>query len=155
MEQVRRKVFMFGKVDYLGNGKKSCPVEVDLELRETDKGPELSICGIIWNHKMTDCYSCGQNIDTIGKYIKHNRVFDRLSRLWKLYHLNGLHSGTEAQEAARDEYIKTHTVYSYDDFCNFLESKNLLVDNGYRYGSGWLYRAIPEADLKEINELLK
>ena len=85
-----KRTFNFGKIDYLNHGRKDCAVTVDLELRETEKGQELSICGEIWNARHTDIYCGGQNLDTIARYVK-SPVFKELFRFWELYHLNGMH----------------------------------------------------------------
>lgn len=38
--------------------------------------------------------------------------------------------------------------------CKFLEEEGLLIDNGYKFGTGWLYQGIPAEDLAKIDELL-
>lgn len=150
-----RKIIELGKIDYLGNGRKSCAVEIAIELRDTDKGPELSICGDIWNHKHTDIYCGGQCLDTIAKYID-TPEFREIHRLWRNYHLNGMHAGTVEQEEAIDKYLaETNKRYDYKEVCNYLESIGLLTDGEYRYGTGWLYRSIPEKDLNKIRDLIK
>lgn len=86
-----KRTFSFGKIDYLGHGRKDCAVEVTMEYREDDDGKkELSICGDIWSTCHTDIYCGGQCLDTIAEYV-HSPLFKRLYRLWKLYHLNGMH----------------------------------------------------------------
>ena len=63
--------------------------------------------------------------------------------------------GTVKQEQALNDARKDGVrLSSYDDSCKYLESIGLLDDNGYKYGSAWLYMAIPEDDLKEIVSLL-
>lgn len=87
-----KRTFSFGKVDYLGHGCKNCAVEVEMEYRDKGDGKkELSICGDIWNSRHTDIYCGGQCLDTIAEYI-HSPLFKKLYRLWKLYHLNGMHA---------------------------------------------------------------
>lgn len=152
-----KKKFSFGKVDLLGIGRKTCPVVVEVELRETDKGPELSIRGNILNHISTDCYVAGQCLDTIADFVK-NPLFKELYRFWQLYHLNGLHAGTVDQEHAIEEWKKLGNKYDYTAVCEYLKSIGLyeVMHEGklYRYGSGWLYRPIPENDLNRIKEIL-
>jgi len=153
MNILMSKKFNLGKIDYLGNGRKTCPVEIEVELRGSEEKPELSICGTVWNHKRTDCYLAGQCIDDLTEYFKGNKLYNKLARLWRLYHLNSMHSGTEAQDKLVNEYLKDHD-YDYKEICKYLMLRGLYEDNGYTYGSAWLYRPIPEADLKEIKELL-
>ena len=160
-----KKTFDFGKVAYTGN-RRTCAAEVELELEEGDRGLELSICGVIWNHIHTDCYTCGQNLDTMKKYLAGNEMFARLYRLWKLYHLNGMNAGTARQKAA----LEKAGITGYDAACDYLKSIGLYVDkladnerlsveteranrNHYEYGYGWILRDIPAADLDEIYNL--
>lgn len=81
------KIIKLGKIDYLGIGRKTCPVEVSFEIRDWNGYDELAICGDIYNHLHTDCYSCGQNLNTIAKYIK-SKKFNEILRLWNAYHLH-------------------------------------------------------------------
>lgn len=154
------KKFKFNKIAYYGKRKVNTP-EVEMELTDTDKGPELSICGLIWNASHTDCVCCGQCLDEMNRFesLKHNALFAKLYRLWKLYHLNGLHAGSEKQEDALLKWEDSFTPNDsrsndYVSRCDYLKSIGLYVDDGYTYGSKWLYREIPEDDLKLIKELL-
>lgn len=105
-----KKTISFGKVDYLNHGRRDCEVTVDIELRTRDDGrPELSICGNIWNARHSDIYTGGQNLDTIAEYIK-TTLFREIYRLWRLYHLNGMHPECEHQRElgwrqAAGEYV--------------------------------------------------
>ena len=51
-------------------------------------------------------------------------------------------------------HTKNHT-YNYDEVCNYLVNKKLLIHNGYSYGSSRLKEEIPKNDLKIIMDLLK
>jgi len=62
-----RKIVGFGKVDFNHSGRKNCAVTVEVEIKDGEKGPGLSICGNVWNPRRTDCYSCRQNIDPDGQ----------------------------------------------------------------------------------------
>lgn len=149
----------FGKIDYLGTGKKTCPVTVEIELKQTDKGEEFTASGNIWNHIKTDCYSCGQNLDTIAEYIK-TPLFKKVYRLWKQYHLNGMHAGTIEQDQAIEAWrTNTGKRYNYAEVCEMLKAAGLYeveVDGKpYKYGFAWLFRAIPESDIAEIKEIME
>ena len=168
---IAKQTFNFGKIAFIGN-RRTCAAEVTMEYRKTETGTELSICGSIWNHLHTDIYSGGQNLDTMKKYLAANKTFMRLYRLWKGWHLNGLHSGTAKQEAAVDEWLKqTGGNYDYTAACEHLKSIGLYVDtladnetlscetetanrNHYEYGHGWIHVAIPAEVEAEIYELL-
>ena len=161
-----KKVFKFGKIDYNGSGRKNCTVEVEIRLEEEhnsfyDKDYlEFTACGDIWNPRHTDSYSCGQNLDTIKEHIPDNLLFDVIYRMWKKYHLNGLHAGTKEQEQAVNEYFKRENKrYDYTEACDYLKSINLYevteADKSYKYGHGWLCQDIPEEDLEIIKGLFK
>ena len=119
----------------------------EIKLRGTEEKPILSICG-----SMRGC--SGQCLDTIAKY-NSDPLFRTLYRLWKRYHLNDMHVGTETQEKAIERWQKEGHRYDYGEVCEYLKSIGLYEDNGYRYGSGWLYRPIPEEDLEIIKSIIK
>ena len=150
-----RKTIDFGKIAY--NGKRKInSVDLEVELRETDKGPEFSVCGSVWNSKHTDIVAGGQCLDELSKFLSENKLFQKIYKLWKLYHLNGMHAGTPAQEKYLAEHRTWHNDYEKD--CECLKAAGLLtVQDGagqYTYGHAWLYWPIPENDLSEIKQLL-
>lgn len=173
-----RRTIEFGKIAYYGSRKINA-VSVDIELRRlggvpvftidpetkervytgetTEYYEELSICGSIWNAKKTDIVCGGQCLDEIAKYVKAP-LFKEIYRLWKLYHLNGMHAGTEEQDAAIDEWKAQGNEYDYKKVCDYLKEIGLyeVEYNGkpHRYGTGWLHREIPEDDLKRIKEII-
>lgn len=144
-----KKVVNFGKIAYNSN-KKVNEVTIEIELRGEER-PVLSIYGEVWNATHTDLATFGQCLDELQKYFKNNWKFMEIYRLWKLYHLNDLHAGTIAQE----ELLKKYGIYNYEEACDLLKKHNLYEDNGYRYGSGWLYREIPCEDLARIKEIIE
>ena len=164
-ETIIKKTFDFGKVAYTGN-RRTCAAEVELELRDTGHGLELSICGSIWNHIHTDIYSGGQNLDTMNRFLSGNETFRRLYKLWKGYHLNGMNAGTARQTAA----LEKAGIKEYVAACDYLKSIGLYVDsladnerlsveteranrNHYEYGYGWIMRDLPAAVIEEIYNL--
>ena len=147
-----KKEISFGKIAFYGNRKINL-VTVIVELNEKKGKKTFSACGYIWNKSQTDCITCGQCLDTIHEYLKGNELFEKIYRLWKLYHLNDMHAGTKAQEECLKHYFDEHRETDYSAQCNYLEKHNLLVDNGYEYGTAWLIWEIPEEDLKEIESL--
>lgn len=150
-----RKTFEFGKVDYLNHNRKDCAVEVEVELREKDDKIVFSACGRVWNARHTDIYCGGQCLDEIKELIPDNETFNKIHRLWKLYHLNDMHAGTPAQEKALKERQREQDGWDYTGDCEYLKSIGLYEDNGYKYGHGRLYEPIPEEDLNLIKELLE
>jgi hypothetical protein len=154
-----KKTFTFPKVAYTSSRRVNLPaIEVELRYKDNDiNRPVLSICGELWDARHTDIVMGGQCLDEMSKLgdLRFSTLFKKLRRLWKLYHLNDMHAGTVKQENALDDAKKSGIkICSYDDSCKYLESIGLLVDDGYKYGSSWLYREIPEEDLKEIISLL-
>lgn len=182
-----KATFTFGKINYNGTGKRY-PAEVTLELRtrggedtftyqngkrvytghKTPEYVELAICGMIWNTKKTDCVSCGQNLDTMYKYLKHNSLFMDLYRMWKQYHLNGAHAGTPEQEKIVNEHFaSTGKRYDYTEACEVLKAANMyeVVYSGltvgrryenevYRYGSAWIINELPGEVLTHAEYLI-
>ena len=61
---------------------------------------------------------------------------------------------TEKQEEALKAAGLESWANNYSKCCDYLESINLLVDNGYKFGTGWLKRDIPVEDVAEIEKLL-
>ena len=180
-----KKVFYFGKVDYMGNGRKNCAVDVTVEMRECggeevfthdgkstmeycNKYIEFSACGNIWNHLHTDIYCGGQCLDEIAKYVKAP-VFYQIYDFWKKYHLNGMHAGTPEQEKAVKEWEAAGNKYNYSAACEVLKACGLYEvplncrligtrnadGKPYKYGHGWVIKDIPNNDLQKIIDLCK
>lgn len=145
-----KKVISFGKVAYYNNRKEN-EVTIELNLKEREKGIVFSCCGNVWNRIHTDIIAGGQCLDSLVPFFKHNKLFMEIHKFWKQYHLNDMHAGTEKQEKLLEQY---DTRISYNEKCKILENNNLLYDNGYKYGSAWLFREIPEKDLNRIKEII-
>ena len=183
-----KKKIEFGKVAYLGS-KRDNPVDVTIELRErggeevftidpitkerkytgeiTPKYWEFTASGHIWNRLHTDCYTAGQCLDTIAKYV-HSARFKEIYELWKRYHLNGAHAGTPEQEAKITEWIAAGNRYDYTAVCEMLKECGLYEVNytgksvgrmynnePYKYGHGRIIEDIPEEVRARIVELIE
>ena len=159
-----RKIFL-GYTDYEFPGKKVNSVWAEITLKD-DK--YFSASAHIRDSNRGDYLIGGQCLDTINDNcpdIKANPIWQKIYRLWKLYHLNDMHAGTVEQEEALDKWCalsednSIQSVKGYDKACEYLKSIGLyeVEYNGkpYRYGSGWLKRDIPEEDLNQIKELLE
>jgi len=139
----RTKTFYFGNVAYDGHVPARNQARVVLELRDTEKGPEVSICGEIWEpvgKRNRDLLSCGQNLDTMAEYLTGSPTFDTLYALWKRWHLNGMRSACEHQRA-RGETWTSHPSAE-------------CPDCGYKLGHAWLYEPIPADVMETLNRLL-
>lgn len=117
------------------------------------KKPVFSVSAMVWKGKKEDC--AGQCLDYVNEILEQNGDLTKeratIYYLRKKHHLNDLHAGTEKQE----EYLKQARGFltDYSDQCDALDKAGLLVDNGYKYWSWWLYRPIPDEDLREIKKL--
>ena len=139
-----------GKIDYYGNGRKSNAVDIEMELKDG----RFSASGNIWNSRHTDIVSGGQNIDEIAEHFKGNKDVQEIHSLWKQYHLNDMHAGTQKQEEALMKKFGNRNASDYDKHVEYLKSQGLYEDNGYRYGSGWLKWDIPKQDEQRIQSLI-
>jgi len=141
-----KKTISFGKIAYDGT-RKINEVTIELQLKETPKGYVFTACGNVWNSRHTDIICGGQCLDKLGLYIK-TPLFKSILKFWRLYHLNDMNAGTVKQSEALRNF---HGEYSAQ--CTYLEEQGLLIDNGYKYGSAWLFREIPHDDLEAIKAL--
>lgn len=148
----------FGKIDYNGCGRRINEVVIEMRLDQIGDQSEFLASGIIWNAKKTDTLCYGQCLDEMAKYVS-DPLFQEIYRFWQEYHLNGMHPGTEEQDAAIKEWKAQGNAYDYTAAVEYLKSIGLyeVEYNGkpYRYGTSWLYREIPEADLNRIKEILE
>lgn len=105
-----KKVFDFGKYA-IDSARKVNAVTVEINLRETDKGPEFTASATVWNSKNTNCIMGGQCLDSLVPYLKSNTTFMEIYRLWGLYHLNGAHAWCtcEHEENPKDK-IKVYSM---------------------------------------------
>lgn len=183
-----KKIFNFGEIDFTGNGKADNLVTIEAELKTrggkqtykvdpktkerthtgniTPSYVEFTASGSVWNARQTDCLTCGQCLDTIAEYIA-DPVFAEIYKLWKQYHLNGMHAGTPEQEAAVNEWKAAGNKYDYMAACEYLKSINMYEVNctvlsggrrynnePYRYGSAWLIQELPGDVLIRLEHLL-
>lgn len=162
-----------GMVDYSGRGRNLNRVAVTVELRhkvntvapylDVDLNPcreyvELSMTGEIWNAAGTDCASCGQNLEEIGKLFPDKRAVQRLVEIWGRWHLNGMKAGTRLQEAYLRDNPVTDRLDHYTKACAALEKANLLHVTGpdgrnYKYGAAWLVERLPDEIAAEVRAL--
>lgn len=156
MEGKKKTRLNFGKVDFYGTGRRVNLVTIDIELRDTKSGAELAITGAIWNARQTDWVAGGQCRETLNCLLHGNPLFDEIYKIWGRYHLNTMHAGTEAQEYYLTGYLAaTGEKWEYDRIVEILKAADLYIDNGYKYGSAWLYRPLPENVLTRINEIIE
>jgi hypothetical protein len=89
-------------------------VFVEVEVKETPKGPELSICGSAWLPDGRDCYTAGQCLDHLAAEVAtwapgwSAERFARVVGVWERWHLNGMRAGCEHQRAAGWRFCSGH-----------------------------------------------
>jgi len=115
------------------------------ELKQSKEGPCFTASGEIGRDVG------GQCLDEIKEKHPTNLLLSQIFKVWKRYHLNDMKAGTPDQESAINEWEKDHR-YEYGEACDHLESIDLINDDGYRYGSKWLYSPIPQLILDKINQ---
>lgn len=156
-----------GKIAYEGRSRKNNAVQIEVSLKTKEKGVNwntlkkendvtvFSMSGGIWNPSKSDMISAGQNLDEIAKYFKSNRKVKELIGYWEEYHLNDMNAGTKKQTEAIEKWMKQGNRYDYSKALEYLESIDLDVDKGYKYGSQWLYKPIPKKAVDRIIKLCK
>lgn len=165
-----RKTFDFGKIDYYNRGRKINLLEVEVELINRHGFPEFVASVGIWNGNHTHIVACGQMFDEIKRVPINNALFQEIKRLWKTYHLNGMHAGTKLQELALTnanikgdasnyekavEYLKRIGLYEVELTPTEAKYNPTYAGRPYKYGHGWLYRPIPANDVAKIKTILK
>ena len=160
------ETLQLGKVDGYGNGRKTCRVELEIQLREREsvaphltidlepigQYTELAICGNVWNHIETDLVQFGQMYDAMLDYFPHSPLVAEIVKVWKRWHLNGLKAGTRTQAKAIDAYKRNNPLWRYDygEACEILKGLNLYEDQGYKYGHAWLVEPLPEEIIQQV-----
>lgn len=107
-----------------------------------------------WLKEERRCCS-DQCLEKNYNYFNDNETMATIYNMWKKHHLNDMHPGTEAQEEALEKAGYTSWANKYYECCEYLKSINLYEDNGYKFGTGWLKREIPQEDLEIIKGLFK
>lgn len=157
MNTIMKAKISFGKVDGYRNGRKSCELCLNMELRlnHADK-IVLSVTADLWNTKHTDIIRGGQCVDDLWR-LHHSEMADRflykeIMQLWEKYHLNDAKEGTPKQRQALKEvgYFNNN----YNKCVEYLKEINLYDDNGFLYGHGWYYDEIPQVDLERIKSII-
>ena len=160
-----KKTISFGKIDYYGNGRKSCEVTLDLGLKtrvcrdwvnnEESEMDIFSVSGRVWNNRHTDIICGGQCLDKLREYVK-NPLFEEIYNLWEKYHLNNLKPGSKAQCEIVEKWRKENNItgWAYNEECTLLESKGLLYDNTGSYGGSWWCEPIPEETVNRIKQII-
>lgn len=140
----------------IDNGEKlRCKAMVDIKITKSDKGEKLSICGDIRvkdSKNKTLEHSSGQCVSTLRELFKNNKKAQRVADVWDRYANNELQAGTPKQMAILRTAKKEGKAIDYDNALEILKVAGLDTDNGYIYGSKWLFEEIPQEILDEIKQ---
>lgn len=142
---------------------RNCEAALTWELREDSAHGgklEFSAQGEVWNHLKTDIVRGGQCVGELAALFPRDTIAQRIAHTWSHYHLNGMNAGTPEQSACiatlpddvRRDYTKTCEALSAAGLLDVPVTDELRASalggvpesaTTYRYGTLWLYRAIP------------
>lgn len=126
--------------------------EIEVTLETTTSGHlRLSMVGLLWEpgHK-PDAWG-GQCHREIAALWADMPLVVRMTEVWARWHLNDMRAGTPKQEAAITEhYGRPRVGYEFGQACQHLRRLGLYEDDGYKYGSAWLYEPLPQEIVDEV-----
>lgn len=122
MKTLLNKTFEFGKIALAPYTKtKKCLVTIEVKIRDSDvftfencekkivrTDRVISFIGNIWNGGKTDCYTCGQNSETISEHyldLTNRVVLKVILTLWKKYHLCKIEAISEEDKELMKEVL--------------------------------------------------
>jgi len=150
------KTFYFDKIDYYENGRRTCLVEIEVNLKDGC----FRASGSVWNNLKTDIVLGGQCLDTLKNYLAYDHTFKTIYRIWKLYHLNDMQAGSPQQTAYLNTLDRPEGADCYTWECSKLAEVDLYIDNSYlvdgkpyKYGTRWLKSELPMEVIKQIRDL--
>lgn len=130
---------------------------------------KLSISGVEGPFSNGNCAgACGQIIMSYKERPQDYLMADpytgetvkKIMEIWDEWHLNDMNAGTVAQTAVLKgfkEAVKKATGkeprMDYDKQCAVLDAAGMLEDDGYKYGTAWLKRDVPEDVLDFLKSL--
>ena len=129
------KVIQFGKFDGYGNGRKTCAVDVRVQILTTGDKTRLSIQGSLWNSLHSDILGGGQNLEELGQLVKTPKMRE-IVKVWREWHLNDMRAACQHQRE-RGETWTTHP-------------SAVCPDCGYVLGSQWLYEELPQSIIDQV-----
>ena len=118
----------------------------------------LSITGVEGPLRNGDCVGgCGQ-VNLRESYVSPANGWDadkieRFLFLWDRWHLNDCRAGTPKQEEMIRQWKESGWKYYYAEACERLDAAGMLTDEGYKYGSRWLYEEVPDEVLEFLRSL--
>ena len=126
---------------------------INIHIKESDEGAILTIIGdtvVKDKSRVIIEHTSGQNSDSLRKWSPCNENANRVADIWDRYANNDLRAGTLKQsEILRQAELDGRSI-DYVSALEILEEANLISDNGYKYGSQWLFEDIPQEVIDEI-----
>lgn len=142
-------VVMIKKTKHYTNGKISA--DIDIEINDG----RLSISGVVYEGERL--LKSERNLISAGQCLEDARSLlpEKLAQIWEYWHLNDMRAGTFAQEQALREVKDSfdRRLSWYEQACAYLQSIDLLYDNGYKYGSAWLTEELPGDVIEYVKNL--
>lgn len=138
---------------YTANREK---VKIIVELRNDDHGHrELSIVGEITNERRYgQCYQAIRElVEQHGSGSRNKDQILKLLDIWERWHLNDMRAGTPRQTEIIRPWLKRNPNKDYTEQCDYLFSHGMLIDDGYKYGTAWLYEPLPDDVITFISGL--
>ncbi len=150
-------VAMVKKIVFLTKNQ-TVKVKIVAELRNDEHGRrELSIVGEIDNHTYGQCDdSIRELVEQHGSGHRDKGEILKLLDIWDRWHLNTMRAGTSRQQEIIRPWLKQTRESGYKDYteqCDYLFSHGLLIDDGYKYGTAWLYEPLPDDVITFISGL--
>lgn len=147
-------VAMVKKIVFLTNHQK-VKVKINVELRNDEHGRrELSIVGEINTHTFGQCdASIRELVEQHGSGHRDKGEILKLLDIWDRWHLNTMRAGTPRQQEILRPWLKRTPNKDYTEQCDYLFSHGLLIDDGYKYGTAWLYEPLPDDVITFISGL--
>lgn len=141
---------------YIGKSN-SGKVFVSVELKDSEKGKMLSISGVVAPRLNGDALGCGQIVNELTEITEYAEGWTaadvlKLGTIWEKWNLNDLHAGTPLQRETIRKFQSADNP-SYDEQVKILSANGILIDNGYLYGSQWLYESLPNEVLDWFSAL--
>lgn len=127
-------------------------VKIVAELRNDEHGRrELFIVGEINTRQCDD--SIRELVEQHGSGHRDKGEILKLLDIWDRWHLNTMRAGTPRQQAILRPWLKRNQNKDYTEQCDYLFSHGLLIDDGYKYGTAWLYEPLPDDVITFISGL--
>lgn len=149
--------------------KRPLPMDVDVRLTWTDrKGSTVeheeveglwvfAASGVVHSPSRSEFLSGGQNLDHLADLDKwapgwSRPMTDDLLGWWQLLHLNDMEAGCAHQTVVWEDSTYGRRPALYDPKAD--TGTQPCPKTGYRYGTAWLMRTIPDDVVSEIRDFI-